>query len=70
MDGKPIAVQATPATVGDHDGDGVPDLMVKLDGQQIGAALNGYSGEIELSVIGYLLDGSAFLGSDTVKVKP
>ncbi|HEY0605975.1 MAG TPA: hypothetical protein VGD58_23830 [Herpetosiphonaceae bacterium] len=70
VDGRPIYVQASPATVGDHDGDGVPDLMVKLDGQQIGAALNGYSGEIELGVIGYLLDGAAFLGGDTVKVRP
>jgi hypothetical protein len=53
--------------VGDYDGDGVPDLMVKFDRQAVEALLT--PGETATVYVGGLLaDGTEFLGSDTVRV--
>jgi hypothetical protein len=55
--------------VGDADGDGAPDLMLKFDGPTFANALAAYPGVIEVSVLGYLIDGTAFSGSDVVTIK-
>jgi hypothetical protein len=47
----------------------VPDLMVKFDGRTIASALAEYSGTIEVNIIGYLIDGDAFAGSDLVQIR-
>lgn len=67
-DGAPLAVQAAPFEVGDADADGVPDLMVRFDGRAFSAALAQYPGLVEVGVVGYLSDGSAFVGGDVVRV--
>jgi hypothetical protein len=63
-----IPAERHPTTVGDHDGDGVPDLMVKFDWQAVVAYLEGTLGEVQLTVNGELLDGTLFEVSDTVTV--
>jgi hypothetical protein len=69
VDGQAIEIQASPVEIGDHDGDGVSDLMVKFDGRTFGRALAEYSGDIEVSIIGYLIDGGTFAGSDLVHIR-
>jgi len=56
-----------PTEVGDHDGDGIPDLMVKFDRAAVQALLQ--PGEVELKVSGRLVDGLPFEGSDTIMVR-
>ena len=63
-----IPAQARPTTVADHDGDGVPDLMVKFDWKAVVAYLEGTLGEVQLTVSGALNDGTPFQISDRVTV--
>ena len=67
-DGTPIAAQTTPFSVGDTDGDGAPDLKVRFSREALVAALAGYPGNVEVTVVGYLADGQVFVGSDVVRV--
>jgi len=67
-DGAPLAAQATPFEVGDADANGVPDLMVRFDGRAFTSALTPYPGIVEVSVVGYLTSGEAFVGGDVVQV--
>jgi hypothetical protein len=53
--------------VGDHDGDGVADLMVKLDRQAI-TDLLAPGEEAFVGVGGLLVDGAAFAGYDALRV--
>ena len=66
-----IPAPSHPANVGDHDHDGVPDLMVKFSRQDLIAYLkaNGLtSGDVELAVTGYV-DSVPFEGTDSIRVK-
>ena len=67
-----------PTAIGDYDGDGVPDLMVKFDRAEvinyITANVNmtelyekGFM-TITLTINGYLNDGTPFQGSTTIKI--
>ncbi|HEX6288770.1 MAG TPA: hypothetical protein VFZ66_06240 [Herpetosiphonaceae bacterium] len=67
-DGKAIEVQPSPMERGDYNGNGIPDLMLKVDGRAFGSVLAGYSGSVEVSIIGYFVDGRAFAGSDLVQI--
>lgn len=55
-----------PNAIGDHDGDGVLDLMMKFD--RAAVYLPG-TGDVEIIITGKLTDGTKFGGSDTVRVK-
>jgi len=55
-----------PSELGDHDDDGIPDLMVKFDRQELIPFHE--VGEAELTVTGELVDGTLFEGSDTIRV--
>ena len=68
VNGVSIAAQLTPTSVGDYDGDKVPDRMVKFDRQAVIKALAEKTGDIVMIVTGQLTDGHAFTGSDTIKV--
>jgi hypothetical protein len=57
-----------PVAIGDYDGDGVPDLMVKFDRAQLCAMLA--PGEQEVELTGSLADGTLLVGSDTVRAIP
>ena len=57
--------------IGDHDGDGIQDLMVKFDRQTLIALLRDLvepPTDVKLTVIGELDDGTIFEGSDVIKV--
>ncbi|MDO8473150.1 MAG: hypothetical protein Q7T05_04955 [Dehalococcoidia bacterium] len=68
INGKVISAQAAPASVGDYDADGVPDLAVKFDRQAVINALSGRIGNVDLTISGQLVGGPQFSGSDTLKV--
>ncbi len=67
-DGTAIAAQPSPVAIGDHNGNGIPDLMVQFDGRAFASVLAQYNGTIEVSVIGYLVAGEVFAGSYRVRV--
>jgi PKD repeat protein len=67
VSGKMISAQSTPTSIGDYDGDGFYDLMVKFDRQVVISALGG-TGQITMTVSGKLNNGPEFTGSDTIKV--
>lgn len=55
-----------PSIIGDYDGDGIPDLMVKFSGEALISLLK--VGNQKLTVAGNLNDGTAFEGSDIIMV--
>jgi hypothetical protein len=66
-----ITAAVRPTRVGDHDSDGVPDLMVKFRRQQLVNYLkaNGLtSGNVQLSVTGNV-DTVPFEGADSIRVR-
>lgn len=60
-----VPALAKPTEIGDYDGDGVPDLMVKFNRQDLIAILS--EGEATLTMTGEV-NGIPFEGSDTVRV--
>jgi len=55
-----------PSNIGDHNDDGVQDLMVQFDRQDLISLLN--VGDTLITVSGEMLDGSVFSGSDVIRV--
>jgi len=66
VNGYDLPAEARPCSIGDHDRDGVPDLMIKFDRQLLQARM--FIGSEELTLTG-TADGTDFQGSDTVSVK-
>lgn len=62
----PLSAQQSPVEIGDYDGDGIPDLMVKFDRRDIISIVNP-GDQITLDVSGKI-GGKVFEGSDTIKV--
>jgi len=67
-----VYAKLQPIKIADHDGDFIPDLMVKFDRQavinylvSIGVQPND---EVELTLTGDLTDGISFKGSDIIRV--
>jgi hypothetical protein len=60
-----VQAELHPTEVGDHDGDGVPDLMVKFDRSAVQALLE--SGEVKLTITGKW-HAVLFKGSDVIRV--
>lgn len=62
-----------PTQIGDHDIDGVPDLMVRFNRTQLESyiyhVLGIRYGSVTLKITGQLYDGTPFEGSDTIQVK-
>jgi hypothetical protein len=63
-----IAAEFHPTTIGDHDNDGIPDLMVKFSRAELISYLNGQTGYIDLTISGDLVNGMQFSGEDTLRV--
>jgi hypothetical protein len=61
-----IPAEPHPTAVGDHDEDGVGDLMVKFPRSEVLGVLAGF-GQVEVRVSGEV-SGLAFAGADTVTV--
>ncbi|CAG0956529.1 hypothetical protein METP3_00567 [Methanosarcinales archaeon] len=61
---------SAPATVGDYNSNGIPDMMVKFNRATLAGYLSGTGtdSEVALKVTGELLDGTQFEGTDTVRV--
>ena len=55
-----------PIEIGDHDSDGIADLMVKFDRQQLIGLLE--AGEQVIALTGQLTDGTPLAGIDTIRV--
>ncbi|MFC1940282.1 hypothetical protein ACFLXO_06325, partial [Chloroflexota bacterium] len=82
INGSMVAAQLTPTSVGDHDSDGIVDIMVKFDRQDLISVLVdtelsvwqnvakffGWKVDLNLIVTGYFHDGRHFTGEDTIKV--
>ena len=59
--------EVKPTGIGDHDGDGNPDLMVKFDRQDLIVSL--MPGEnVDMIISGELYDGTLFEGKDVIDV--
>jgi hypothetical protein len=82
VDGSAIPAQLRPTSIGDHDKDGIADLMVKFNRRTLIGVLAhaelsfwqnvgrffGWKVDLTLTVNGYLDDGRHFTGEDTIKV--
>jgi len=53
--------------IGDYDGDGIIDLMVKFDRAAVQSILDA-GDEVEVTVSGELTDSTLFEGTDTIRV--
>jgi hypothetical protein len=62
-----VPAQLRPTGIGDDDGDGVAELMVKFSRSAVQALLTPDE-ETELTVTGALSDGRLFEGTDTIRV--
>jgi len=68
INGMVIKPQPSPSCVGDHDGDGVTDLMVKFSKQEMIATLGGAVGDVKVVVAGEMKNGCVFSGEDMLWV--
>jgi len=65
--GGVILAETKPTGIGDYDGDGIPDLMVKFDRSEVIALLT--PGEmVYVMIYGILGDGTPFKGTDVIRV--
>jgi len=58
-----VLAESHPTEIGDYDGDGIPDLMIKFDRAAVGALLS--EGEVQLTVTGKV-GRVTFEGSDNI----
>lgn len=66
-----VSAETHPTCIGDHDGDGVPDLMVKFNRATVVQYLVSQGIEfanVTMTLAGQLNDGTTFAGSDVLKV--
>jgi hypothetical protein len=63
---------SAPTQIGDHDMDGISDLMVKFNRTQLESyiynVLGIKYGQVTFEITGKLIDGTPFEGSDTIQV--
>jgi len=62
-----ISAELKPTEIGDYDGDGIPDLMVKLNRTAVQNILE-VGGNVEIIISGRLIDKRLFEGKDIIKV--
>jgi len=62
-----VHAQEKPIKIGDHNGDGFSDLMVKFDRSQVQNQLTPGT-DVRIMVSGSLVDGTPFEGFDTIRV--
>ncbi len=66
--GFPVVIPAEgrPTNIGDHDNDGILDLMIKFDRNDVQDVA--WPGDIEITITGELKDGTPFEGYYTIRV--
>lgn len=67
-----IPAELTPTAIGDYDGDGVPDLMVKFSRSTVSELVLSEGvkyGNVTLTLTGKLDDGTLFEGCDIIRVR-
>jgi hypothetical protein len=62
-----VRAEAKPIEIGDYDGDGIPDLMVKFNGLSVQKILN-IGDAVRITLTGNLIHGRLFEGTDTIRV--
>ncbi len=62
-----VPAEPEPINISDYDEDGIPDLMVKFNRQDVIAILDP-GDNVEIKITGELLDGTKFEGIDYIKV--
>ena len=65
--GYEIFVATTPAEIGDHDNDGVADLIIKFDRAAVQEIVS-VGDSIVLTLTGSLIDGTSFEAPDTIRI--
>ncbi|MHC4664850.1 MAG: hypothetical protein ACYS9T_02700 [Planctomycetota bacterium] len=63
-----VTAESTPTGIGDHDSDGIPDLMVKFDQKQLIQLFD--PGEQIIALTGQFTDGTPLAGIDVIRVIP
>ena len=58
--------KANEGNITDNDNDGIPERIVKFDSSEVVSLL--MISDAPLTVYGVLLDGTTFVGTDTIKV--
>lgn len=61
-----VAAEEWPATIGDYNNNGIPDLMVKFDGTAVQDVI-AVGESVEITVTGEI-DGIQLMGTDTIRV--
>lgn len=62
-----ITAELKPNNIGDHDGDGIPDLMVKFVREEVIELLD-HGESVIVTISGALNDGTPFIGTDVIRV--
>lgn len=62
-----VPAESHPTNISDYDNDGIPDLMVKFDRQEVQEILEP-GDEVEIVVTGQLMDETGFEGIDYIRV--
>lgn len=66
LDNK-VEAELNPSSIGDYDEDGILDLMVKFDRNEVSDILE-VGKKVEISISGEMEDGTSFEGTDKIKV--
>jgi hypothetical protein len=64
---RAVMAYEKPSEIGDHDADGIPDLMLKFDRASVASTLQ-VGQEVQVIVSGSLSDATQFEGADNIRV--
>jgi hypothetical protein len=64
-----IAALSSPTQIGDFDGDGILDLMVKFSRASVIAAVAGHRGDAKFTVKGATNSGLKLVGTDSIRIR-